>query len=250
MALDPGQFLLRLLVAMLLGVGIGLEREYRSDTPRAAGMRTLALVAMGSALFTLISAYGFGAFTSPVYARTDPSRIAAQIVSGIGFLGAGAILLHKQIIRGLTTAAAIWGIAAVGMAIGLGLYIEAIGASVLALAVLELLRPIESRLFPRHQQSRISIKLKPGLTHGPLETIQPLYHDLHIAPRRIIISEGTSGSLIEMEISHRQASDLVELVRRLRALPELKAIRTEVIAPKGSIRLASQSRRRTSKSKS
>ena len=102
-ALAPGEFLLRLLVAMLLGLGIGLEREYRSDTPRAAGMRTLALVAMGSALFTLISAYGFAAFR----VTTDPSRIAAQIVTGMGFLGAGAILLHKQAVRGLTTAAAI-----------------------------------------------------------------------------------------------------------------------------------------------
>ena len=160
-ALTAGDFLFRLFVAALLGLVVGLEREYRSSSPRAAGMRTLALVSMGSALFTILSAYGFVAFTSVLYARTDPSRIAAQIVTGIGFLGAGAILLHKQIVRGLTTAAAVWAIAAVGMASGLGLFVEAAGATVLALAVLELLRPVEAWLFPHHQQSRIRLRVNP-----------------------------------------------------------------------------------------
>lgn len=242
MSLSSFEFLLRLLVALLLGFIIGLEREYRSNTPRAAGMRTLGLVALGSALFTLISAYGFTTFTSPVYARTDPSRIAAQIVSGIGFLGAGAILLHKQVIRGLTTAAAVWTIAAIGMAAGLGLYLEAVGATVLSLAVLEALRPVESRLFPHFQQSRISIKLKPNLSQGPLETIQPLYHDLDMSPRRVIVSEGTGGALVELEFLHRSPADLAQLVQRLRALPEVRALKTDVTEPRGTIRMPGRSR--------
>lgn len=240
--LAPGEFLIRLFVAMLLGLIIGLEREYRSDTPRAAGMRTLALVAMGSALFTLISAYGFAAFTSALYARTDPSRIAAQIVSGIGFLGAGAILLHKQVVRGLTTAAAIWAIAAIGMSCGLGLYIEAVGATVLSLAVLEALRPIEARLFPRHQLSRIRLRLKPGSSGNPMEEIQAVYDDLKLSPRKITVFESSRGAMIELEFMHRRPDELLQLVKRLRALPVVSAIRTEVIAPKGTVRFPSHTR--------
>lgn len=88
------QIVLRLGAAALLGGLIGLERERTAGVPRAAGMRTLALVSMGSALFMLVSAYGFTDFTNAAYAKIDPTRIAAQVVSGIGFLGAGAILLR------------------------------------------------------------------------------------------------------------------------------------------------------------
>ena len=230
-ALAPGEFLLRLLVAMLLGLGIGLEREYRSDTPRAAGMRTLALVAMGSALFTLISAYGFAAF----HVTTDPSRIAAQIVTGIGFLGAGAILLHKQAVRGLTTAAAIWATAAIGMASGLGLYLESVGATILALAVLEALRPLESRLFPRHQLSRIRIRTNPDAGGDPLTAIETTCHELGLSPRKFIMQETPRGALVELEFSLRHPDELLQLTQRLRALPLVRAIRTEVIAPKGGV---------------
>lgn len=224
-ALAPGEFLLRLLVAMLLGLGIGLEREYRSDTPRAAGMRTLALVAMGSALFTLISAYGFAAFR----VTTDPSRIAAQIVTGIGFLGAGAILLHKQAVRGLTTAAAIWGTAAIGMACGLGLYLEAIGAMVLALGVLEALRPLESRLFPRPQQSRVRLRLRPDVSGDPLETIQDACRELNLTPRKLVIRESLRGALIELEFLYQRPDDLMRLAQRLRTLPMVRALQADFV---------------------
>ena len=237
-ALAPGEFLLRLLVAMLLGLGIGLEREFRSDTPRAAGMRTLALVAMGSALFTLISAYGFAAF----HPGTDPSRIAAQIVSGIGFLGAGAILLHRQAVRGLTTAAAIWATAAIGMTSGLGLYVESIGATALALAVLEALRPLESRLFPRHQLSRIRIRTSPDATADPLVAIQTVCRELDLTPRKFVIQETPRGALVELNFSVRHSDELLELTRRLRALPMVRAIRTEVTAPKGGVRFTTDAR--------
>jgi putative Mg2+ transporter-C (MgtC) family protein len=230
--ISPGEFLLRLLVALLLGLAIGLEREFRSDSPRAAGMRTLALVSMGSALFTLISAYGFAAFTGPEYARTDPSRIAAQIVTGIGFLGAGAILARRQSVRGLTTAAAVWATAAIGMAGGLGLYLEAAGATVLGLGVLEALRPLESRLFPQHQQSRIRLRMRPNATGDPLDAIQAACHDLNLAPKRLTLHESPRGALIELDFTHHQASDLLRLVQRLRALPMVRAIQTELPGPR------------------
>ena len=231
-ALSAGDFLLRLFVAAALGLVVGLEREFRSDSPRAAGMRTLALVSMGSALFTILSAYGFVAFTSALYARTDPSRIAAQIVTGIGFLGAGAILLHKQMVRGLTTAAAVWAIAAVGMASGLGLFVEAAGATALALAVLELLRPLEARLFPHHQQSRLRLRVKPAPDKSdPLEPIRAIYRELQLVPRKVTVVESARGAMIELHFARHRAADMIELVQRLRVLPQVTAIRTEVLLP-------------------
>ena len=110
----------RLVVAAVLGLAVGFEREIHGHP---AGLRTHMLVATGSALFTVLSAYGFGAGSTAV--PTDPTRIAAQIVSGIGFLGAGAILKDGIVIRGLTTAASLWATSAVGMAAGTGDYIIA-----------------------------------------------------------------------------------------------------------------------------
>jgi putative Mg2+ transporter-C (MgtC) family protein len=130
------EFLLRLFCAALLGGLIGLEREYRS---KEAGFRTHFLVAMGSALFMIVSAYGFGDAMYHDLQRWDVSRIAAQVVSGIGFIGAGTIIFQKSenVIRGLTTAAGVWVVAAIGLACGGGMYILAIAATVLVLAGLE-----------------------------------------------------------------------------------------------------------------
>ena len=102
---------LRLFVALLLGGVIGIEREYRS---KEAGFRTHFLVALGSALFCVVSQYGFG------FDLKDSSRVAAQVVSGIGFLGAGTIIFQKNVVRGLTTAAGLWVTAAIGLACGTG----------------------------------------------------------------------------------------------------------------------------------
>lgn len=120
--------LLRLFVALLLGSLIGLEREYRH---RNAGLRTNALVAVGTALFTIISAFGFEELLSGPHISLDPTRIASYVVAGIGFLGGGVIYFQKDKVRGLTTAAAIWTVAAIGMACGAGLLREAIVSTLL-----------------------------------------------------------------------------------------------------------------------
>jgi putative Mg2+ transporter-C (MgtC) family protein len=130
------EFIIRIFVAALLGGAIGLEREYRA---KEAGMRTHFLVALGSALFMIVSAYGFeGALGSPEH-RWDVSRVAAQVVSGIGFIGAGTIIFHKSenVVRGLTTAAGLWVTAAIGLACGGGLYILAAASTFLVLVGLE-----------------------------------------------------------------------------------------------------------------
>ena len=117
----------RLALAAALGMVIGIERTYRAKT---AGIRTHFLVALGSALFMIVSRYGFEG-------TGDPSRVAAQIVSGIGFLGAGTIIMQKHVVHGLTTAAGMWVAAGIGMASAAGLYLVAVISTVLALIGLE-----------------------------------------------------------------------------------------------------------------
>ena len=130
------EFILRIFVAALLGGAIGLEREYRA---KEAGLRTHFLVALGSAVFMIVSAYGFdGVMNSPEH-RWDVSRVAAQVVSCIGFIGAGTIIFHKSenVVRGLTTAAGLWVTAAIGLACGGGMYVLSIASTVLVLVGLE-----------------------------------------------------------------------------------------------------------------
>ncbi|MBQ7420814.1 MAG: MgtC/SapB family protein [Prevotella sp.] len=128
------EFTLRIFIAAVLGGLIGLEREYRA---KEAGFRTHFLVALGSALFMIVSAYGFdGVLTQPEM-RLDVSRIAAQVVTGIGFIGAGTIIFQKNAVRGLTTAAGVWVVAAIGLACGAGMYSLASAATVLVLVGLE-----------------------------------------------------------------------------------------------------------------
>src|SRR5574344_301 len=121
---------LRLFVALLLGGVIGIEREYRS---KEAGFRTHFLVALGSALFCVVSQYGFG------FDLKDSSRVAAQVVSGIGFLGAGTIIFQKNVVRGLTTAAGLWVTAAIGLACGTGMFVAAVITTAMVLLGLEVL---------------------------------------------------------------------------------------------------------------
>lgn len=133
------QMVTQLVVASVLGFAIGLEREHRR---KAAGMRTFALVCLGAALFTIISVDGFRAFA--LESAYDPSRIAANIVVGIGFLGAGLIFLQGNKVQGLTTAAALWVTAAIGMAVGIQMYSIAFVVAFLTLCIMWLFRFIEA----------------------------------------------------------------------------------------------------------
>ena len=146
----------RLAVGLILGAAIGLERELHRQP---AGFRTHSLVALGSALFTVVSGF---AFTGPGY---DPTRIAAQIVTGIGFIGAGTIIQHRGSVRGLTTAASLWSVAAVGTAAGAGLYVVAAGATALILFVLAALDRLESTMMRRlHVDRRVAGEPDEGRT--------------------------------------------------------------------------------------
>jgi len=155
------EVLLRLFVAAVLGGAIGVERELRE---RQAGLRTHLVVCVGAALFTLVGAY---AFTSP---HTDPSRIAAQIVTGIGFLGAGAIIRQGLSVRGLTTAATLWLVAAIGMAAGAGYWDGALIATLGALLTLGPLRVVAFRLLSRFRPAldRLLVEIPAGGSPVPI----------------------------------------------------------------------------------
>src|SRR5579872_4923722 len=124
--MGTADLLLRLGTAALLGSLIGLDRQ-RLD--KSAGLRTHMLVCVGSALVMIVSAYGFDPVLQPGRIALDPSRVAAQVVSGIGFLGAGTIVVRKQSVHGLTTAASIWAVAAIGLAAGGALYVASTAAT-------------------------------------------------------------------------------------------------------------------------
>ncbi|MDA0164448.1 MgtC/SapB family protein [Solirubrobacter ginsenosidimutans] len=147
---------LRLTLVVLLCGAIGLERESR-DQP--AGVRTHVLVGMGAAVFTLISAYGFSGFER-AGAPIDPTRIAAQVVTGVGFLGAGAIIHQGLAVRGLTTAAAVWISAAIGMAAGIGFYSLAITGTAVVLVALLVFRHVRTGLLHRVQSDRFVLEVE------------------------------------------------------------------------------------------
>ncbi|HST15821.1 MAG TPA: MgtC/SapB family protein [Gaiellaceae bacterium] len=184
----------RLALAAALGSIIGLEREFRE---REAGLRTHLLVSLGSALFTIVSAFGFHDVLThdpQAVVRLDPSRIAAQIVSGIGFLGAGAIIRQGLSIRGLTTAATLWVVAAIGMAAGAGFYSVAIITTVVALVALWPLRYVAYRMIDRvkPEEDRIVIELREG--HSLAELLA------HVSQvRHIEVTEELDRKIIQLE---------------------------------------------------
>jgi putative Mg2+ transporter-C (MgtC) family protein len=150
---------LRIVIAAVLGFAVGAEREIHNHP---AGIRTHMLVALGSGLFTVLSIFGFGGEANGNSALVDPTRIAAQIVSGIGFLGAGAILKDGVVIRGLTTAASLWATAAVGMAAGAGEYILAIVSAVVILVSLWPINALAERL---RGSNLPEVQVRLSLTH-------------------------------------------------------------------------------------
>ncbi len=171
--------LLRLVVAVVLGGAIGWERE---ASGKPAGLRTNILICAGAALFTDLS-IRFGGIAIEGAVR-DPARIAAQIVTGIGFLGAGTIIQARGTVTGLTTAATLWVVAGIGMSVGSGSYIEAVGATALVLVVLVLLAPMENAI-ARRRPAHLRIVLEPAAGAGEIVEEKILEVGLQVIRRRI-----------------------------------------------------------------
>ncbi|MCL6452119.1 MAG: MgtC/SapB family protein [Alicyclobacillus sp.] len=154
------EFILRLVVSGILGATIGFERKAHY---KQAGVRTHFVVAVGSALIMIVSKYAFADIIDGHTAVLDPSRIAAQVVSGIGFLGAGVIIFRRNAIRGLTTAAGVWTTAGIGLAVGAGQYMIGIACTILVLVGFIALKPLEQRFIRNIRPILVTAHDKPGL---------------------------------------------------------------------------------------
>ena len=208
-------FFFRLLVAGVLGALVGIDREYRA---KEAGFRTHFLVALGSALFMIVSKYGFEDILGKEGVGLDPSRIASQVVTGIGFLGAGTIIIQKLFVRGLTTAAGIWTTAAVGLAVGAGQYWLGISATLLTLLGLEGL----GYMFRNFSQRNVNLTF----TVSGVEALQLVMYEIK-NKRHLIVSFSTEivecgekkNLRVALVVRTRKLEDEVLLIQFIQTLP-------------------------------
>lgn len=154
--IDTFDLTIRLLMAVAFGGLIGFEREMSNS---AAGLRTHILVCVGSTLVMLISIYGFADFVDQANVRIDPSRLAAQVITGVGFLGAGTIMTTGNVIKGLTTAASVWVVASIGLAIGAGFYYPAAIAFILVILSLWVLNKVEKKFINVKKQQILKLQV-------------------------------------------------------------------------------------------
>jgi len=220
--LSNEEIFLRLFASALLGSMIGLERE-RLD--RDAGLRTHMLVSVGSTVIMLVSAFGFGDVLGQPNVVLDPARVAAQVVSGIGFLGAGTIILRKEVVRGLTTAASLWAVASIGLSVGGGLYLAAVAATFVVLIILVGVKPIERRLF-RNRRPRL-VFLRVNRPEISLLTIESAIVETGLQLRNIQIEPGESDNEenLQLTLDPVAPEELILLIEKLRAISGVREIR-------------------------
>jgi len=218
--ISPEETILRLVVAAVLGGLVGLERE---RLEWAAGMRTHALVSLGSALFMVVSIFGFSDILDKQHVILDPSRVAAQVASGIGFIGAGTIILRREVVKGLTTAASIWAVAAVGLAVGGGMFLAAGAATLLALALLVLAKPLKARMFPKRKEAR---RVRVVVGRGtPLAALREEIEAAEVPLERIVVRPGAVAEEDDAELVLGKGSREEELLSLIDALRRVSGVR-------------------------
>lgn len=214
------EILLRLFLAALFGAVIGLERERRDW---AAGLRTHMLVSMGSALIMLVSSFGFQDIVGSSYAELDPSRVAAQIVSGIGFIGAGAILLRKPgTVMGLTTASGIWTVAGIGMATGGGMYFAASIATVLAFLILWGMQVLQRKFSDKFHNKSLTITASANA--NPRKIINKLLEDKEVDFADFSVTRRKKSLVIEVKLLNSAGSHFLRTVDALKDETYIKKI--------------------------
>lgn len=216
---------LRILLAVICGGGIGIEREWSNH---AAGFRTHILVCVGSASIMLLSIYGFGEFVTETNVRIDPARLAAQVISGIGFIGAGAIMRSGLSIKGLTTAASIWVVAAIGLCVGAGFLYCAFLVTAVVFICLFMLNKFEKHLMRNRRDYEVIIKFvdRPG----NLGLITTKFSENGIRLNRIQMSaeqkitvHGSEQTVLEAKFSLK-TTDAARLVSCLEYIPASVAV--------------------------
>lgn len=220
--ISPTQIIVRLLLAAILGAVIGINRERRDW---AAGLRTHMLVSLGAALAIIVSAFGFADVLGRPAVVLDPSRIAAQVVSGIGFLGAGTILFmqREQVIRGLTTAAALWAVAMIGLAVGSGMYFAAVAATAVAWVILALLKPLQRKYLAHPHVQRIRVIVAES---APLSAIEAALARHDIAVRKMILrrQEERDDELDLLFSRNIERAELVSISESIGRLPGVRSV--------------------------
>lgn len=210
------EFLFRLILASLLGGVIGLERQIRA---KEAGVRTHILIGIGSAMFMIVSKYGFYDVIEHTHIGLDSSRIAAQVVTGVGFLGAGNILVQKQTIKGLTTAADVWVTAAIGLVIGSGMYEVGIIGTIMALIVLELFRQLTYRFLNRHLHLRMRIAA--GTTQVVLAWITEQGYRIQL---RSLANDTSDCHVLTANVEYTDATSVNQILSSLKENPAIKEV--------------------------
>lgn len=206
-------FVWRLVLAALFGTIIGLDREYRE---KEAGFRTHFLVSLGSALMMIVSQYGFSDILTHDGVSLDPSRIAAQVVSGIGFIGAGTIIFNHQIVRGLTTAASLWATAGIGLTAGAGMSWLALAATILTLVALEGL----SLVFRSLGSRRMVVVFSASDRTGVADTLDRIRTDGYMVVSYEVVPQVVGGDgityRVTMVVKAKPGSDNNQLLALLR----------------------------------
>ncbi|MCA0756791.1 MgtC/SapB family protein [Paenibacillus sp. N4] len=226
-AISELHILIRLLLALVLGGLVGFERE---QSNHAAGFRTNILVCLGSCLLMLLSMYGFAAFVDEVNVRVDPARLAAAVITGIGFLGAGTILFTGKSITGLTTAASLWVVSAIGLAVGAGFYFAAGVTTIMVLVTLWAFNKLEKRYISAKKEQLLKIK-----SYDVSKTLRGL-NEL-IASKKIVIrklqieelrDEGHSdGDLLQMYATLPKSEALLPLLDQIKHLEGVRWVSSE-----------------------
>lgn len=212
---------MRLFAAALFGAAVGIERERKQWS--SAGMRTHMMVCVGSSLIMIVSSYGFADVLSEGKVVLDPSRVAAQVISGIGFIGAGTIVLLKQThIRGLTTAAGLWTVAAIGLASGGGMYFAAGVTTAIALIILWALQPLEKKMMHRFGQKylRVTTAYRADIT----EWLGKLLGEGRIAGIHSSINKDKNECAILITLNKTEDTQLAALISELQQQSLVKEI--------------------------
>jgi putative Mg2+ transporter-C (MgtC) family protein len=224
--IDNTHMLLRMGLALLLGGLIGFERE---QSNHAAGLRTNTLVCLGSCLLMMLSMYGFGDFANETNVRLDPARLAAQVITGIGFLGAGTILFTGKSITGLTTAASLWVVSAIGLAVGAGFYVAAVTATGSVYFILWAMNKIEKRFLKGKREQMIRIYADDRATL--LQAMNAIIQERDIIVRKMTVSEQTDlhegRVMVQMHVTLPKQQSIMLLVNEINDVGGVRGVSAE-----------------------